>query len=149
MKAPMYAYKIKIRELIDRRPSGTKGRLAKAMGTHRSFVSQIINPTNKTPIPAQHLNEIFEICHFSFHEKDSFLKLYYKAHPRTIEGTAPLPDEEGDGIFIEIPTFQSAEMRQMIAETIREFAERIILIANKQTSNQLEEYAYEKIDQQH
>ncbi len=136
MKAPMYAYKVKIRELIDLRPSGTKGRIAKTMETHRSFVSQIINPTNKTPIPAQHLNKIFEICHFSSSEKASFLKLYYKAHPRIIDGTAQLPDEDGDGIFIEIPTFQQSEMRQMIEDTIREFAERVILIADKKASNE-------------
>ena len=36
-----------------------------ALGKNRSFVSQITNPAYATPIPAQHLETIFEICHFS------------------------------------------------------------------------------------
>ena len=36
-----------------------------ALGKNRSFVSQITNPAYAMPIPAQHLEIIFEICHFS------------------------------------------------------------------------------------
>ena len=54
--------------VLDRRPSGTRQRLADALGKNRSFVSQITNPAYQTPIPAQHFDPIFEICHFSAQE---------------------------------------------------------------------------------
>ena len=41
--------------VIDQRPSGTRQRLADALGKHRSFVTQITSPAYSTPIPAKHL----------------------------------------------------------------------------------------------
>ena len=58
-------YKRLLQEVCDNRPSGTRGRLAVALGTNRSFVSQLVNPVYAMPIPAQHLETIFEVCHFS------------------------------------------------------------------------------------
>ena len=62
---PVAAYKSILQAIIDNRPSGTRLRIASAIGKNRSFVSQITNPIYPTPIPAQHLETIFSICHFS------------------------------------------------------------------------------------
>ena len=68
--------------IIERRPSGTRQRLARALAKNRSFVSQITNPAYATPIPASHLAQIFEICHFSAAERQEFTRLYALAHPK-------------------------------------------------------------------
>ena len=60
------AYKVVLKRIIDARPSGTRHRLAIALGKNRSFISQIAQSCgHATPIPAQHLETIFEICHFT------------------------------------------------------------------------------------
>jgi len=77
-------YKLVLMQVLDMRQ-----RLAQALGKSRSFISQIANPTYPTPIPAQHLQTIFEICHFSLDERRAFLKAYAAAHPRR---SAPVRD---------------------------------------------------------
>ena len=74
-------YKRLLQTVCDNRPSGTRGRLAVALGTNRSFVSQLVNPAYAMPIPAQHLEAIFEVCHFSPAEREAFLAVYDRAHP--------------------------------------------------------------------
>jgi hypothetical protein len=76
------AYKRMLAQIIDKRPSGTRQRLATALAKNRSFVSQITNPAYATPIPASHLGQIFEVCHFSVAEHQTFMRLYAEAHPR-------------------------------------------------------------------
>ena len=76
------AYKRMLAAVIDRRPSGTRQRLATALAKNRSFVSQITNPAYPTPIPASHLAQIFEVCHFSGPERQEFTRLYARAHPK-------------------------------------------------------------------
>lgn len=73
-------YKAILREVLDARPSGTRQRLADALGKNRSFVSQIANPQYATPIPATHLDLIFEICHFPPATRERFLSAYARAH---------------------------------------------------------------------
>lgn len=74
-------YKAILRRVIDNRPSGTRQRLAHALGKNRSFITQICNPAYPVPIPAPHLQTIFEICHFPPAEKQAFLEAYGRAHP--------------------------------------------------------------------
>jgi hypothetical protein len=62
--------------VLDNRPSGMRLRLAHAMGKNRSFVSQISNTIYPVPIPVQHLNTIFEVCHFPPPTKAAFLEAY-------------------------------------------------------------------------
>ena len=76
------AYKSVLREVLDRRPSGTRKRLAEALGKNSSFISQISGPAYPVPVPPQHLPLIFEICRFSSAERESFLAAYFVAHPR-------------------------------------------------------------------
>src|SRR5260370_37109603 len=78
------AYKTVLRKILDQRPSGTRQRLATALGKNRSFVSQISNPTYSVPIPVKHLDLIFETCHFPPPEKNAFLRAYTNAHPRSL-----------------------------------------------------------------
>jgi hypothetical protein len=78
------AYKRIFQDVLDRRPSGMRQRLAEALGKNRSFITQIANPTYQTPIPAQHVHRIIEICHFSPQEKQQFLQAYHLAHPRRL-----------------------------------------------------------------
>lgn len=83
------AYKRMLAAIIDRRPSGTRQRLATALAKNRSFVSQIANPAYSTPIPASHLAQIFEVCHFSAAERQEFTRLYARAHPRKLLAEKP------------------------------------------------------------
>lgn len=81
------AYKSVLATVIEQRPSGTRQRLADALGKNRSFVTQITSPAYSTPIPARHLPAIIAVCHFSAAERDHFLAAYELAHP----GKGPLP----------------------------------------------------------
>lgn len=83
------AYKRLLASILDRRPSGTRQRLATALAKNRSFVSQISNPAYPTPIPASHLAQIFELCHFSSAERQEFTRLYARAHPRKMLAEKP------------------------------------------------------------
>jgi hypothetical protein len=74
-------YKEILTTVLDRRPSGTRQRLATALAKNRSFISQIVNPNYVVPIPVNHLDVIFEVCHFSELEKKNFMEAYAKAHP--------------------------------------------------------------------
>ena len=78
---PVAGYKRILQLICDNRPSGTRNRLATALGTNRSFISQLVNPVYVVPIPAQHLETIFEVCHFSAPERSAFLRCYDEAHP--------------------------------------------------------------------
>ena len=75
-------YKGILAGVLDQRPSGTRQRLAAALAKNRSFISQISNPTYPTPIPANHIDVIFEICHFSPAEKKQFMDAYKRGHPK-------------------------------------------------------------------
>jgi hypothetical protein len=79
---PVAIYKRLLQQVLDSRPSGMRQRLAEALGKNRSFISQISNPIYATPIPPQHVERIFEICHFAPHEREQFLAAYHQAHPR-------------------------------------------------------------------
>ena len=86
-------YKRIFKEVLDSRPSGMRLRLATAIGKNRSFVSQISNPAYPVPIPAQHLNTIFDVCHFPPQAKSAFLRAYARAHPRRVGRLAQGPHE--------------------------------------------------------
>ena len=127
-RAAIAAYKELLREFIDRRPSGLRGRLARALGKHKSFISQITNPAYDVPIPAGDLPVLFEVCHLTPDERRRFLDLYEKAHPRGARRTAGrsvAPQE----IRIPLPAFAHAETALEVEATIREFAARVIRIA--------------------
>jgi hypothetical protein len=69
-------YKVILRRVLDNRPSGTRLKLAAALGKNRSFVTQITNPAYLVPIPAKHVAIIFEVCHLSGAERTAFQEAY-------------------------------------------------------------------------
>ncbi len=81
----MAEYKGILQRLLDNRPSGTRQRLAHALGKNRSFITQITNAGYAVPIPAPHLATIFEIVHFPPLEKQAFLAAYDRAHPGRLQ----------------------------------------------------------------
>ena len=86
--SPLERYKLILRQILETRPSGTRQRLAEALGKNRSFISQIVNPAYATPIPVQHLETIFHICHVTPTERAAFLSAYREAHPGRLEVVA-------------------------------------------------------------
>ncbi len=123
------AYKTLLREFIDRRPSGTRQRLAVALGTHKSFISQITNPAYRIPLPAQHVATIFKICHFAPEERSAFMEPFRAAHPNQAKALE-VESRGGSRILeIEIPSFQDPARQERVAETIQAVAKRIIALA--------------------
>jgi len=81
---PVAAYKAILKEVLDNRPSGTRSRLAAALGKNRSFVTQITGPAYPVPIPASHIDVILDICHFPPEARRRFLEAYEQAHPHRL-----------------------------------------------------------------
>jgi len=119
-------YKRIFKEVLDNRPSGMRLRLADAMGKNRSFVSQISNPTYPVPIPVQHLNTIFEVCHFSPLTKVAFLKAYARAHPRRVGRLDEIPRERT--IMLHLPDLGNSKRNAQLDSLLQEFARRLIAI---------------------
>lgn len=120
-------YKRILATVLDRRPSGTRQRLAAALGKNRSFISQISNPAYATPVPASHLEVIFEICHFGSDERRRFLDAYGRAHPRRPSPvmerhvlkahTVHLPDLGDEG--------RNARLHALVADFVRRLSRLI------------------------
>jgi hypothetical protein len=120
---PVAAYKSILQAVMNNRPSGTRQRLAVAIGKNRSFVSQITNPIYPTPVPAQHLETIFQICHFSPAERETFLIAYRRAHPgrlEVVEQERPLRH-----IIVEFPDFGEPARNRAADELFAEMARRL------------------------
>ena len=68
------AYKKLLQTVLDARPSGTRQRLASALGKNRSCVTQMTSPTYPTPIPHRHVGTVLAVCHFTPDERDAFME---------------------------------------------------------------------------
>jgi len=119
-------YKRIFKEVLDSRPSGMRIRLAHAMGKNRSFVSQISNPAYPVPIPVQHLNMIFDLCHFPPPAKAAFLRAYARAHPRRMGRLTEIPHERT--INLHLPDLGSSKRNGQLDALMQEFARRLIAI---------------------
>ena len=122
-------YKTLLGALIDRRPSGTRQRLADALGKNRSFVTQITSASYATPLPARHLATIFSVCHMGSTEQQQFLDAYNKAHPGRLK-------RAGHGkrlrhLSILAPDFGDEEQNRQFDQAITEFAHRMAAIASR------------------
>lgn len=120
------AYKRIFRDVLDSRPSGMRIRLAHAMGKNRSFVSQISNPAYPVPIPVQHLNTIFDLCHFPPQAKTAFLRAYARAHPRRIGRLAEGSHERM--LTLHLPDLGSHKRNAQLDSLLQEFARRLVAI---------------------
>ncbi len=123
-------YKTLLRGVIDRRPSGLRGRLAMALGKHKSFVSQITNPFYTVPIPAVDLPTIFEICHLAPAEREQFLGLYREAHPERMQ-RPPRAANAPHELRIALPQFQTEATARDVEAMILDFAARTIRLAQR------------------
>jgi hypothetical protein len=120
-------YKHLLQAICDNRPSGTRGRLAIALGTNRSFVSQLVNPAYAMPIPAQHLETIFEVCHFSPADRAAFLSVYDNAHPGRRE-----TGESAAGsrvVSLTVPDLGNARRNQAVDALIAEYGRQVARLA--------------------
>ena len=125
---PVKTYKLRLSALIDKRPSGTRQRIADALGKHRSFVTQITSTAYATPLPAKHVPVIFTVCHFNAEEKRQFLADYHVAHPEKreeIEGGRPLRH-----LSLMVPDL-GEEKNRLFDEAIAEFAHRMGALLGK------------------
>lgn len=122
--SPVAAYKAVLRKVLDSRPSGTRQRLAATLGKNRSFVSQIANPAYPVPIPAQHIDAMFEVCHFSQEERRAFLDLYAKAHPQRID-----PGRQGPRmrtVTLSVPDLQDPRKNRAVDELVVDLVRRLM-----------------------
>ena len=126
--ASIAAYKTILRDCIDRRPAGLRARIASALGKHKSFVSQLTNPIYPMPVPARHVETIFEICHFSPEERRSFLRAYARAHPEKKPEAVPETAASGSRrktVSLEIPELGDPRKQRALEALLRELAERL------------------------
>ncbi|MBB3979314.1 hypothetical protein GGQ64_004554 [Rhizobium azooxidifex] len=117
------AYKTILADIIDNRPSGTRQRLATALGKHRSFVTQITSPTYATPLPSRHLATIFRVCHMSAMEQERFLNAYEKAHPGKLPDLAPTDGQRA--LALNVPDFGDEQKNRQFDEAVSEFVAKL------------------------
>ena len=131
-EAAIVAYKSLLKDYLDLRPSGIRQKLALAMGTHKSVISQGTNPNYRVPRPIQHVPAIMRICHFSGEERRRFIEAYERAHPGvSIEETSAPSTMEPTHRFlqIEIPNLNDPEREAHLADAIQEMASIMISLA--------------------
>ncbi|WP_193370446.1 hypothetical protein [Pelagibius marinus] len=126
---PVAEYKVLLKRYLDRRPSGTRQKLAEAFGTHKSFISQVTNPAYRVPLPAQHIPAMFRVCHLSEEEQRHFLELYGRAHPAQSVAMEELASIERDVLRIPLPHGMDETRRNQVRQLIHDFAERVIALA--------------------
>ena len=129
----VHVYKALLRDVIDRNPSGLRLRIAKALGTHRSFLSQITNAQDPTPIPAKHVRALFELCHFSEAERVKFLAAYEKAHPkraRQLESAATVEASSARAgvLEIQLPELGDKRRQRELEALVSEFVNRLAAV---------------------
>jgi len=126
-------YKRLLQTYLDRRPSGLRLKIAKAMGKHRSFVSQIANPAYSVPLPARHIETIFRICHFSPEERKTFESAYRAAHPdQRLERPASRPRKTGKRTLeIELPATGDSAFDEAVDDMVRQLAKQLGRLARR------------------
>ena len=123
---PVAKYKGIFRDILDRRPSGTRRRLAEAIGKNRSFISQISNPGYTTPIPAEHVDRIMEVCHFSARERETFLAAYKSAHPRRLRRLRKsAPPAQTRTLELTVPDLGDPAANEAFDRVVEETAKRV------------------------
>jgi hypothetical protein len=128
----VHRYKTILQRVIHARPSGTRQRLATALGTNRSFVSQITNPAYKVAIPAHHVETILEICRFSPADRAQFLRAYDEAHPRQRQERAIRVRT----LELTVPDLGTMRSNRLVDEALREMARHITRILQDKSTDQ-------------
>ncbi len=111
--------------MVDLRPSGTRLRIAKAIGKHKSFVSQITSPGYAMPVPAKYLGTILDLCHGSPDERATLLAAYRHAHPGRRLPESPETTKRTKTITLEVPLLEYADRQAEMVQAIRRAAAEI------------------------
>jgi hypothetical protein len=114
-------YKHILQEVLYRRPSGTRQRLAEALGNNASFISQITNPAYSVPIPPRHVETILDVCRFSPGERARFLDAYARAHPRSTPAVVKRATRWREA-RIRVPELHSPAKNSALADALTEIA---------------------------
>ena len=127
------SYKRLLQSYIDRRPSGTRLKIATALGTNKSFVTQIISPSYDVPLPEAHVPMIMSVCSFSDEERETFLAAYGAAHPNRLDAVRR-NTERAQGyhrVQIMVPDLRDDALQSEVEQAIRNVADRIIRVARR------------------
>ena len=117
-------YKRILQQVLDNRPAGTRLRLAEALGKNRSFISQIANPSYSVPIPARHIERIFETCHFLASEKAQFMKAYHRAHPDRASGSTAEP--RWRELVLRVPDLPDRARNKLLDDLLKETLQKAL-----------------------
>jgi hypothetical protein len=123
------AYKELLRGYLEKRPSGLRKRISDAIGTNRSFVSQITNPKYSVPIPSHYVHRLISICHLSPAERAEFLAAYLEAHPGQAELLNNSSLTETDTLTIDLTMVKDEAQRNLIKQMLKYTAEGLIALA--------------------
>lgn len=118
-------YKTILKEAVEARPSGLRLRIASQIGKNKSFVSQITSPNYKTPLPEKYLEPILDALHLSQKERERFLYIYRRAHPRTRGHAAEPAHEETRILQVELPKLESRRLENRVDQMIAQFARNL------------------------
>jgi hypothetical protein len=122
-------YKVLLQEYLAKRPSGLRRKIAEAIGSNRSFASQITSPVYRVPLPTHNVHKIMDVCHFSPLERTMFLAAYLKAHPGQAELLGQRNSDASSLFEIDLARVENEVARNLIMQTLRSQAEAMIEIA--------------------
>ena len=123
-KERIAAYKATLRRFIDQRPSGIRRKIAEVTGTHKSFISQLTNPSDATPLPSRHIDAIFAVCHLSPEEQQAFMEEYHSAHPGHPE-FRNMPQRHTRTLHIQVPVIEDEKKQKALDSLIRDTVRRL------------------------
>ncbi len=129
-------YKEILQRILDGRPSGTRQRLSQVLGKNRSFISQITNPNYQTPIPVGHIEQIFEICHFSPEDRALFLNAYNAAHAGRLKREPPTRRLRHVSLYV--PDFNDAALNREFDKLLEDAARHLGRLAALSAGQRLE-----------
>ncbi|HTM96334.1 MAG TPA: hypothetical protein VL100_11040 [Croceibacterium sp.] len=119
------AYKSLLKEAVEARPSGMRLRIASQIGKNKSFVSQITSPNYKTPLPEKYVEPILDAIHLTKREREQFLDIYHRAHPRARGHAAEAPAGETRTLQIELPKLESRRLENRVDQLVLQFARNL------------------------
>ncbi|MBT2189099.1 hypothetical protein [Sphingobium nicotianae] len=126
------AYKCILKDAVEARPSGIRLRIADMIGKNKSFVSQVTNPKYSTPLPESYIEPIFDAVHMTPKERERFLDLYHRAHPRAARAQSPEPAEEGVRVVkIELPRLATRQLEAKVDQMILQIARNLSELAKR------------------
>lgn len=123
-RLPVRRYKLLLQAFLKRRGSGSRQAMAEALGTTRSFVTQITSPAYDLAIPPQHIRTIVALAELQPDEERAFLDAYILAHPdRASEVLGRPPGGTGGRtLVLSVPILASARAQQRMEQMIERFA---------------------------